>query len=291
MNRLRQMEIFAHIVEQGSISAAAEQLELSKSVISQHLKSLEQELGLTLLKRTTRRQSLTEAGASFYNSCKNLTEIANQAWQQLEPHKTQALGKIKLTASHALMDSLVVPAIAKLMKAYPGLSPELISEDQHLDFMEHNIDLAIRVGTSKDSNHRQKRLGVFRDILSSSVPLPKGKKLEQIPYIANSWQGKNIFHQFQSKEGYKQNLQVKAACIANSFHSCLSLITAGAGIGLIPSFYFAKVKGELIDVLPDMKLAENPIYAVHPYITQPFNVKVCIEAIEKELAQHQYLTN
>ena len=65
MNRLRQMEIFAHIVEQGSISAAAEQLELSKSVISQHLKALEQELGLTLLKRTTRRQSLDRSWYFF----------------------------------------------------------------------------------------------------------------------------------------------------------------------------------------------------------------------------------
>lgn len=289
MNRLRQMEIFAHIVEQGSISAAAEQLELSKSVISQHLKSLEQELGLTLLKRTTRRQTLTEAGASFYTRCKNLSEIANQAWQQLEPHKTQPQGKIKLTASHALMDSLVVPAIAKLMQSYPELSPELISEDQHLDFMEHNIDLAIRVGTSKDSNYRQKRLGVFRDVLCASAPIPADKNLEEMPYIANSWQGKNIVHQFQSKQGKKFNFQVKPKCIANSFHSCLSLIQSGAGIGLIPSFYFAK--GELIDLLPEMKQAENPIYAVHPYSNQPLNVKVCITAIEQELTQHQYLTN
>jgi DNA-binding transcriptional LysR family regulator len=189
------------------------------------------------------------------------------------------------------MDSLVAPAIANLMQAYPELSPELISEDQHLDFMEHNIDLAIRVGTSKDSNHRQKRLGVFHDVLCASAPIPATKKLEDMPYIANSWQGKNIIHQFQSKQGKKFIFEAKPSCVVNSFHSCLSLISSGAGIGLIPSFYYAKAEGELVDVLPEMKQAENPIYAVYPYSNQPINVKVCITAIEQELAQHQYLTN
>lgn len=65
MNKLKQMSIFAHIVEQGSVSAAAEKLELSKSVVSQHLKILEQELGASLLKRTTRRQILTSMGSVF----------------------------------------------------------------------------------------------------------------------------------------------------------------------------------------------------------------------------------
>lgn len=284
------MEIFALIVEQGSISAAAEKLELSKSVISQHLKSLEQSLGLVLLKRTTRRQSLTEAGRSFYVSCKSLNDIANNAWQQLEPLKTQPKGHIKLTASHAIMDSLVVPAITKLMKIYPELSPELISEDQHLDFMENNIDLAIRVGMSKESTYRQRRIGQFRDVLCGSPLLKQDKGLADLPYIANSWQGKNITHKFLSKRNKELVLKPQPACIANSFHSCLSLIKAGAGIGLIPSFYFAKATDELIDLLPDVKLEENPIYALHPYSNQPVNVKVCIKAIEEELAKYQYLS-
>ncbi|GAA06590.1 bacterial regulatory helix-turn-helix, lysR family protein [Photobacterium leiognathi subsp. mandapamensis svers.1.1.] len=72
MNKLRQMSIFAHIVEEGSVSAAANKLDLSKSVVSQHLKTLEQELGITLLKRTTRRHTLTQAGEAFYQSCREI---------------------------------------------------------------------------------------------------------------------------------------------------------------------------------------------------------------------------
>ncbi len=290
MNRLRKMEIFAHIVEQGSISAAAEKLELSKSVISQHLKALEAEVGLTLLKRTTRKQSLTEAGQSFYNSCKNLNDIANNAWQQLEPLKAEPQGRIKITASHALMDSLVVPAITKLFKQFPKLQPELISEDQHLDFMERDIDLAIRVGSSSDSNYKQKRLGFFQDILCASQSLSITKDLSLMPYIANSWQGRDIVHQFTGNDQSSYTLKATPSCTANSFHSCLSLIRAGAGIGLIPSFYFSQAQGTLINVLPHMHLEDNPIYALHPYNNQPLNVKVCIEAIEAELNSHQYLS-
>lgn len=151
MNRLRQMSIFAHIVEQGSVSTAADKLELSKSVVSQHLKMLEQELGITLLKRTTRRQSLTEIGEQFYQSCKNINLIADTAWDNTRQHQTEPSGRIRITAPHALMDTLIAPVIADLIKLYPKLRPELINDDQRLDFMQHDIDLAIRVGHSPDS--------------------------------------------------------------------------------------------------------------------------------------------
>lgn len=288
MNKLRQMTIFATIVEQGSISSAAEQLNLSKSVISQHLKALEQELGLTLLKRTTRRQALTDAGAQFYQKCKHLNDIADAAWQQLEPLKSQAQGKIKITASHALMDTLVVPAIVELLKQHPKLRPELISEDKHLDFMKHNIDLAIRVGVSADSNYKQKKLGSFRDILCGIPPLVANAKVDELPYVANSWQGQTIHHEFLAKSGETWHYKNKPSYIANSFHSCLSLIRSGAGIGLIPSIYFDKKGGDLIDLVPNMDLPENPIYALHPFTNNtPVNVKVCSAAIERQLLKQQ----
>lgn len=290
MNKLRNMAIFASIVEQGSISAAAEHLNLSKSVLSQHLKALEADLGLTLLKRTTRRQSLTQAGEQFYQQCKSLNEIATSAWQQLEPLKTTPQGKIKITASHALMDTLVVPAIGKLLKQYPKLQPELLSEDQHLDFMEHNIDLAIRVGSSENSAYKQKRLGQFRDILCGSPALAKEQNIEQLPYIANHWQGQHIKHQFKNNKGDIWHYQTKPSCVTNSFHSCLSLITSGVGIGLVPSFYFEHSDIELVNLRPEMQLAENKIYALHPYQNnQPVNVKICTEAITQELIQRQQI--
>jgi len=276
--------MFAHIVENGSISATANQLELSKSVISQHLKALETDLGVTLIKRTTRRFILTEAGEQFYQRCHKLNAIADQAWSDAKGHLATPKGRIRITAPNALMEALVTPAMTELMEKYPLLKPELISADQHLDFMEHNIDVAIRVGPSSDSSFKQKRLGGFRDVLCGTV---KHKIMcgKEVPYIANAWQEKQITHTLISD--YQPNIVYKteASCIANSFYSCLSLIESGAGIGLVPDFYMSRIDRNVKPLFPHHKLPENTVYALNAFGgTPPLSVSVCIDAIEQQLS-------
>lgn len=285
MNRLRQMSIFAHVVEAGSISGAALKLDLSKSVISQHLKSLEQELEVSLLKRTTRRQTLTSAGEAFYQRCKTINAIASEAWEQAKAMQDEPQGPLRITAPHALMDSLVAPVVTELMHRYPKLKPELINHDQHLNLMQHNVDVAIRVGNSKDSNLKQKRLGDFRDVLCAKAGV-EFTNIQSAPYIANQWQGKAITHQFLSPTGKAEHYQTEASCLANSFHSCLSLIRAGAGIGIIPDFYLATLAPELINLFPDKSLPLNPVYALTPFQRNtPIAVQMCIAAVEQRLSK------
>ncbi|MCW8347497.1 LysR substrate-binding domain-containing protein [Vibrio sp. ZSDZ65] len=284
MNRLRQMSIFAHIVEAGSISAAADTLELSKSVVSQHLKALETELGLTLLKRTTRRQALTEAGRSFYSRCKDLNCIIDSAWAEAQELVAEPTGRVRITAPNALMETLITPIIGDLMQQYPRLEPELISSDQHIDFYEHDIDLAIRVGPSKSSNLKQRRLGQFRDVLCGEASLVSSTALDDLNYISNHWQGRQIHHVFTSKKEANQEYRKEARCMTNSFHSSLSLVTQGAGIGLVPDFYLPLVSPKLVPVLPNHHLPPNSIYALNPFSQSvPMSVNVCIKAIEEQL--------
>ena len=82
MDYLRHMAIFKQIVDAGSISAAADNLDLSKSVVSHHLKSLELAVGVQLLHRTTRKQQLTPAGTDFYQRCAQMADISQTAWQE-----------------------------------------------------------------------------------------------------------------------------------------------------------------------------------------------------------------
>ncbi len=264
MNRLRQMSIFAHIVEQGSVSAAASKLMLSKSVLSHHLKSLEHELGLVLIKRTTRRQSLTSAGEAFYRKCKEINQIADAAWDQAIASQSEPTGKIRISAPTALMDILVSPIIAELMMQYPKLKPELISDDQHLNLVKENIDLAVRVGTSVDSNLKQKRIGSFRDVLcvkAGNRPI----NIESVPYIANNWQPKSIKHVFEFSNGNTHIFETTASCTTNSFNSCRTLIRSGAGIGIIPDFYLSEQQNDVVEALPDARLPCNPVYALTPF--------------------------
>ena len=275
--------MFAYIVENGSISATASQLELSKSVISQHTKSLQAYLSVTLIKRTTRLFILTEAGEQFYQSCHKLNAIADQAWSDAKGHLAVPKGRIRITAPNALMEALVTPAMTQLMEKYPLLKPELISADQHLDFMEHNIDVAIRVGPSSDSSFKQKRLGEFRDVLCGTVKhkITDGK---EVPYIANAWQEKQITHTLISESKPDIVYKTEASCIANSFYSCLSLIESGAGVGLVPDFYMSRIDNNVTPLFPHHKLPKNAVYALNTFAgTPPLSVSVCIDAIEQQL--------
>ncbi|MBB1268133.1 LysR family transcriptional regulator [Shewanella sp. SR44-3] len=164
----KQMSLFAAVVESGSITAAAEQLGMAKSVLSQHLKNLEQQLGVVLLKRTTRRQQLTAAGSRFYVSCKQLNDIASTAWQTAQESSLKAAGKITISAPHALMNIIIAPAMAALCMQFPDIELQLIAEDKRLNLSDHGIDIAVRVGKLASSNLMQQKLGEFRDSLCAS---------------------------------------------------------------------------------------------------------------------------
>lgn len=285
MNRLRYMSLFATIVECGSITAAAVTLELSKSVVSHHLKALERELGVVLLKRTTRQQTLTAAGAKFYQQCQQATQLAEVAWQEVKSALETPQGRVKITAPHALMVVLIAPAIAQVMKEYPLLEPELVCSDVPLDLMIHDIDLAIRVGQSPACSLKQRRMGEFRDVLCGEKTLINQGVDQQTPYVANHWQSQQITHQLTHKttgEVFEFTPNIKGK--SDSFHTCLALIQAGAGVGLVPDFLYEKLKASLLPAFPDFHLPSNPIYVLHPFNEGlPLASFVCLEAIEQKL--------
>jgi len=280
------MSVFAHIVEAGSITGAAQSLNLSKSVVSQHLKLLEQELGVLLIKRSTRKHILTNAGQEFYLSCKEINIITDTAWLRAQESIAVPKGVVKITAPNALMGVVIAPVIGELLKQYPLLEPELISDDSQLDLMSDNIDLAIRVGRSQASNIKQRRIGQFRDVLCGSHELLQKEKINEAVYIANTWQGKYINHQFSDEEGNEVVYQATARCSANSFNACLALLETGAGIGLIPDFQFNRALATLCKVFPKLQLPVNHVYALYPYGKHlPSSIKVCLAAIEKQLTE------
>ncbi len=288
INYLRHMTLFCRIVECGSISSAADSLEMSKSVLSQHLKALEQALDVMLLRRTTRRQVLTPAGKAFYQRCVQMNECAEQAWQGARETKLVPVGPIKISAPNAFIDTIVAPVIGELTARYSDIRPHLVADDQRLDLLEHEIDLAIRVGELPSSGYRQRRIGSFCDVLCASPdfisknqsPLTTSTTLD---YIANGWQGSKISHLLQHKKTKEAiELDFVASRFANSLQAVLAMAKAGAGIALVPDFIFRQYQqsGELTELLPDYQSPSIPVYTLHAYDTQPpLLIKVCAEAI------------
>ncbi|MGF1681876.1 LysR family transcriptional regulator [Photobacterium minamisatsumaniensis] len=300
MNYLRHMAVFAKVVEKGSISAAADALSLSKSVVSQHLKTLENELGIILLVRTTRRQTLTPAGVAFYEKCQQMNQLAQDAWEVAKESQLTPTGTVTITAPHALMSSIVAPAIGELVSVYPAIIPHLIADDGRLDLIEHSIDFAIRVGESPSSSYKQRRLGEFRDVLCASHDYMRrnntalhyssaiAEDLQQVDYVANVWQGKYVVHQlFHSSHKDGLTVVLHPTRFADSLPTALALIESGAGIGIVPEFLFEPLaqEGKLTSVVDGAYLMPTNVYAIHAFqSSMPLLVRLCIDAIEARLA-------
>ncbi|AXI04013.1 LysR family transcriptional regulator [Aquirhabdus parva] len=298
---IRHMLYFVEIVEAGSISGAAARLGTSKSVVSLHLKTLESELGLTLLTRSTRQQSLTSTGQQFYKRCREMHDVLSQAWQEARDHQQLALGTLRISAPHALIGPIVAPAIGDLVSEHEGITPFLMGNDNRANLIEDKIDLAIRVGKMPSSEYKQKKIGGFNDVLCASPEYLKKHNIspeqmlaahlsmQKVDYVANSWQGTQITHALkhkQTQEVVKLSFTANRNC--NSLLAVVAMVRAGCGFAFIPDFVFHPYEqsGELVQVFPDYVCEYAPVYAVYAYKGQPPTlVRLAIDAIKKKLGE------
>lgn len=293
-----QVRVFLAIVEAGSITAAADQLSMSKSSVSDALKHLETSLGIQLLIRTTRRQSLTVVGEQFYRRCRDLHGLSVAMLEDISEHLSQPIGPLRITAPHATIDYCIAPAIAKLIEQYPRIEPDLMIDDKRLDLIKHNIDLALSVGELPDSEFKAHRVGILKDVLCASPRFFEkhrvtSKSIEDpevtpnLPYIANHWEGGDIVHKLKPLLGGKaQSFKFRRVATASSVNAVHALIQQGMGIGILPHFYLGEklAAGELVELLPRFQPRETGIYAIHPYgALPPLKVRAMIEAIKEEL--------
>lgn len=299
INYLRHMVVFSQVVEAGGVSGAAEKLQISKSVVSQQLKALEKELGVTLINRSTRSQVLTSAGQMFYQHCQSLNQTVWQAWEEARESQNLALGIIRITAPNALIEPIVAPALGQLVEKHEGITPTLLGNDSRVNLISDEIHVAIRVGKMQNSDYKQRKLGEFRDVLCASPNYLAKHNIDQnwllqhvdkkvkVNYVANSWQGTYITHKLTGKEtGKAIKLSFSANRLCNSLPAVVSLARAGCGFAYIPNFVFNEYqqRGELVEVMPDYLGESAPVYAVHAYAGEvPILVRITIEAIKQQM--------
>jgi DNA-binding transcriptional LysR family regulator len=296
-NQSRHILVFCKIIERGGISKAADDIGVSKSVVSQHLKSLETALGVTLLNRTTRRQTLTPVGKEFFDQCTQINKLTQQAWQQAQAAQSVAKGIVTITGPHALMEAIIAPAIGQLLLKYPLIKPVLLADDQRQDLIKNDIDIAVRVGELPDSDYKQLKLGEFRDVLCASkdyvnqhftdteLPDPVWEQdWSAINYIANTWQGTHIKHQLTHLTNTTSVLlSFHPQRRANSLPTVVSLTKAGVGIALLPSFIVEK-ENDLQSINKNYQLSMNEVFALHAYSgAKPKAVELCIAAIKAQM--------
>lgn len=272
MDRLTSMEVFVKVVETGSFVAAAEALGISRPMASKHVIGLEDQLGVRLLNRTTRKIAMTEAGQHFFARCQEIFSQIDEAVQEAGQHQAEPQGKLRINAPVSFSRVHLTRAIAGFQRAHPRISIELILNDRLVDIVEDGFDLAIRIGRLRDSSLIARRLAPCR-LVVCAAPTYLAEHGE--PRTAEDLKDHNclVYTQFSESDGWRlrrgeetTSVPVTGSFCSNAGAAVVEAAVAGLGIVLEPSFMVgAHVEtGALVPLLTDYEPTELGIYAVYP---------------------------
>ncbi len=268
--QLKSMVVFAQIIEQGSLTAAAKHLGLSRAVISYHLKKLESQLEVKLLNRSTRSIALTQAGQAYYQHCRVITEQATAANQQIESIKNEPLGLLKITCPVNIGLQTIVPALNEFRQHYPKIDLDLMLTDEVVNIMKEGIDLAIRGAPLADSGLQASKLATLPTCLCGSPAYfaRHGRPGKPADLTSHQW----VIYKLTSgvlelKKGSRSySVTTKGSICTNNAAARTAFVEGGHGLGRIPTCdALPKIKaGTLESVLDDYQLNAIHVYGVYP---------------------------
>lgn len=169
MDRWAEVALFVHVAELGSLTKAAEALDLSNAAASRHLAALEERLAARLVHRNTRRLALTDVGEAFYRRCKPLLAELHEAEAEVNAAVLKPTGTLRITGSLSFCMMHIAPRLPEFTARYPDLRVEIVAANRYYDLLDSGIDVAIRTREFEaDSNITVRRLAETRRILAAS---------------------------------------------------------------------------------------------------------------------------
>lgn len=287
------MAVLATVVDQGSLGAAARVLQTTTSAVSQQLRALEQDMGVTLLHRSTRKLSLTPAGARFVDGCRSMLAAAREAQAQLQRLRDAPEGELRISAPVGFARRLG-PALAPLLAAHPDLSLHLEVDDGFTDLVDKRIDLAVRFGRLPDSPWVAQRIGEKAMALYAAptylarhgVPATL-RELSQHHWLALN-RGTDHLHTLplRGPDGQQEPLRITPRATSNNQLSLQQLCEAGLGLAMLSpdDVDESLARGWLVPLLAGWQLPSLPIHALTPQRdAQPAKVRHAIAALRQAL--------
>jgi len=168
MDQLRAIRVFVAVAEQGSFAAAAEHLGLSRTAASKHVQDLEARLGVTLLNRTTRSVSLTQAGAAYFERAQRILDELETADSEASLQTRTPRGRLRVSVPVSFGVRHLAPPLKDFMEAFPEVQLDIVANDRQVNLVDEGFDLAIRIGQLADSSLIARRIATTRLILCAS---------------------------------------------------------------------------------------------------------------------------
>ncbi len=280
MDRLTEMEAFAHVVDQGGFTDAARKMGISKSAVSKHISSLEARLGARLLNRTTRRVSPTEIGLAYYDRARRVLNDAGEADALVSSMQSAPTGLLRVSVATDFGSLHLSPVLGSFLSQYPDMSVNLELDNRYIELFSEGYDAAIRVGEMEDSTLRARKIA---DSTLRMVASPKYLEVHGRPrriddlsahkLLHYSNQSNNAVWKMTSLSGEKRHVRTTGSFTVNDGQSLLNAAINGLGIAYLPSFLYhaAMDTGLVEDVMPELPKERQGIYVVYPpgKFTQP----------------------
>lgn len=280
MDYLAAMRAFAHAVELGSFSKAAEEEGVKVSTVSRYISALEADLGAALFNRSTRALHLTEVGRHFHEHVVRILEDVAQARLTATSLNARPQGLLRLNIPVVFGRWHIVPHLPDFMADYPDIRIDLTLSDETVDLIASGCDLAVRIGALTDSRLVAKRLAPHRRTvvaspmyLQSGRPIIEPRDLEDHACLLFALQPKDAwyFARHDAPRNTPQEIAVRGKFRANHSEALLEAALAGLGLAMLPTWLTgnAMAEGRLVTVLDEWEaqIAPGPtraIWGVYP---------------------------
>jgi DNA-binding transcriptional LysR family regulator len=263
------MAIFARVVEQGSFRAAAKDLGLAPSRISETVADLESYIGVTLLYRTTRKIALTNEGQMFYTRVADMLQIADAGLNELNTLASEPMGSLKISLPAFMTSSDMSAALAQFVRKYPQVKLSISYSDLPLGLLGDGFDLNIRLGWLDDSSMMSRKLGEQQRVLVAGAKYAASRPVPTHPKDTESWdwikyQQRANSIEFTSKNGELVSISGEHQLQVDNIDALFYFTCQNLGVTVLP-WHLAQSgfrSGELVRLLPDWKLRPLGCYAV-----------------------------
>ncbi len=285
MERLKRMSVFAKVVECGSFTAAARQLGMSVSSISQTVSKLENELQVKLLNRSTRSIGLTEAGKIYYQGCRRMLQEVSEVHEQLYAFNNTPTGTLRIGSSSTMAQNVLATMTADMLKEYPGLAVNLVTGIPAPDLIADGLDVVIRVGALQDSSLFSRRLGSMpmvvcaaKNYLAQHGTPQKPSDMVNFSWLEYSVRPDSEF-ELIAPEGISTRISPHGRFVTNDSQTMIRWLKAGAGIAYAPLMWVIEEikRGEIEILFRRYQSDPRPVYALYTEKDKlPLKVQVCI---------------
>lgn len=287
MDPLSGITAFVRAAETESFAQAARSLGITASGVGKSVARLEAELGVRLMNRTTRRITLTDDGAVFFERCKKILDELADAQSLMSNRRTEPRGRLRVSAPLVIGRRFLVPRLPSFLQRHPELQLEISLNDRRVNLVEESIDVAVRIGPLADSSLMARALGKHQVVTIASPRYLAGANIHSLGQLAQHrclvfrtpTTGRERPWQFHTAAG-AQEFRPRAALTLDCGEALVEAARAGLGVTQIPSLMAepALDSGDVVEVLREQRARPDPIHAVYTRArSTPLRVKAFLE--------------